>query len=82
MGMPMRVGRRRVGRLREKPRRVGHELFPAAAAAEIIGRARVLGLVRGRRRIDRHAADGIPGERAGLGHNRRRMMLVFHDGKA
>ena len=82
MRMSMRVGRRRVSRLREESRRVGDELFPTAAAAEIIGRARMLGLVPGRRRIDRHAADGVLGERAGVGHARRRMMLVFHDGKA
>ena len=82
MRMSVRMGRRRVGRLREKPHRVGHELFPAAARAEIIDRARVLGLVFGRRRIDRHAADGVLGERAGVGHARRRMMLVLHDGKA
>ena len=39
----------------------------------------MLGPVLGRRRIDRHAADGVLRERArGLGESRRQMVLVFH----
>jgi hypothetical protein len=57
----MGVARRRPD-LIEKARGVGDEFLAAAGGAEIVCRAGVPGLVLGRRRIDRHAADGILGE--------------------
>ncbi len=50
--------------LSEKPLRLRKELFPAAGGAEIVSRARVLGLVPGGRRVDRHSADRILDERS------------------
>ena len=64
-------------------RRLGDEFSAAAGGAEEESLPAVLGLVFGRRRINRHAANGVRGERAcGLGRGHRRMVLVFHEGRA